>query len=132
MRFYPHGGNVNLTPYLQTASLAISSSFLDNRNRPIPTASIALSADIAYQGPTGASGSNQTVTGPTGASGSTGATGPRGNGSYTGSLTTAICCNPYVDTFCVGVDLFTYDSSCQQVLSCANVVTCGGTFTECA
>lgn len=132
MKFYPHGGAANLSAYFLSASVAVSSSFLDNKNSPIPTASIALNASIAYQGPQGPSGSNQTVTGPVGVTGPAGPTGPRGLGSYTGSLTTVTCCTPYVDTVCSGVDLYTYDNNCQLVLQCANYISCGGTNPSCA
>jgi hypothetical protein len=131
MRFYPHGGAANLVSYLESASLAVSASFLFNPARPIPSASLALSADIAYQGPQGPAGSNQTVTGPQGVTGPTGPTGPRGYGSYTGSLTTATCCTPF-DTYCVGVDLYTYDNNCVGNLSCVDYIACGGTNSNCA
>jgi hypothetical protein len=130
MKFYPHGGTSNLVSYLQSASLAVTASHLENPNRPVLSASLALSAPLIYTGPSGASGTNQTVTGPQGPSGSTGPVGPRGFGSYTGSLTTATCCAPF-DTYCVGVDLYTYDGNCVGSLSCINYITCGGTNTEC-
>lgn len=132
MRFFPHGGNANLIPYLLSSSAAVSSSFLYNPDRPIFTASLALSAPPQFTGPSGSSGSNQTVSGPQGVKGPQGGIGPRGRGSYTGSSTTAICCTPYVDTVCVGIDLYTYDNSCQQILQCANYIGCGGSNTACA
>lgn len=131
MKFYPHGGSTNLISFLQTASLAVTASHLANVNNPVASASLALSADIAYTGPTGASGSNQTVTGPQGPSGSAGPAGPRGYGSYTGSLTTATCCEPGYN-FCIGVDLYAYDSSCVPVLACLDIITCGGSNSSCA
>ena len=131
MRFYPHGGAANLVSYLQSASLAISASYLYNPGTPIPSASLALTADIAYQGPQGPSGSNQTVTGPQGVTGPAGPTGPRGYGSYTGSLTTATCCTPF-DTYCVGTDLYTYDNNCVGSLSCVDYISCGGSNSSCA
>lgn len=130
MRFYPHGGAANMVPFLQSASAAISSSYIFNPNRPIPSASIALAADIAYQGPQGPPGANQTVTGPVGETGPIGQQGPRGFGSYTGSATTAICCTPF-DSYCVGVDLYTYDVNCVGTLSCIDIVTCGGSNSSC-
>lgn len=132
MKFYPHGGSANFIPYLQSSSLSVSASFLYNPNKPIFTASLALSAPPQFTGPSGSSGSNQTVTGPQGVQGPDGGQGPRGRGSYTGSLTTVICCTPYVDTVCVGVDLYTYDNNCQQILQCLDYIGCGGTNSACA
>lgn len=131
MKFYPHGGTTNFSSFLQTASLAISASHLENPNRPILSSSLALTAAPMYTGPQGPSGSNQAVTGPQGPSGSAGPTGPRGYGSYTGSATVVTCCEPGY-SFCIGVDLYTYDSNCQPVVSCLDIVTCGGTYSSCA
>jgi hypothetical protein len=130
MKFYPHGGTSNIVNYLQSASLAVTASHLENPNRPVLSASLALSAPEIYTGPSGSPGIDQTVIGPQGPSGSAGPDGPRGFGSYTGSLTTAICCTPF-DTVCIGVDLHYYDENCVPIPSCLNYVVCGGSNLNC-
>ena len=131
MKFYPHGGTTNFTSFLISASLAVTASHLENPNRPVASASLALTADPMFTGPSGSAGSNQTVTGPRGPSGSVGPTGPRGIGSYTGSLTTATCCEPF-STVCVGTDLYSYGTNCELQIACLDFIDCGGSNTFCA
>lgn len=131
MKFYPHGGTANFTSFLQSASLAITASHLENPNRPVLSASLALTADPMFMGPTGNPGTDQTVTGPSGPSGSAGASGPRGLGGYTGSLTTATCCDPF-STVCLGTDLYSYGPNCELQLACVDIISCGGSNSFCA
>lgn len=83
MQFYPHGVSLTSVGQAVSASVALSSSFINNRNLAATwwnpdTASIATN----ITGARGSNGSGVVATGPTGPTGPVGVTGFRGNSIF--------------------------------------------------